>query len=589
MFWKKKKKKKIDFEEIFIDSSNLPLFNQGRMEGRMELPITAYSIGIVAVVFVLIALWFLTRIYTLQVIQGEYFKNISENNSFDRTVIIAERGIIHDRNGELLAWNEPDEHGVHSFPVRAYTDILGLGQVIGYVSYPMKDSRGFYFRTEYIGINGIEATFNEILSGDNGYKVIEIDALGTVIAEHIVHAPVSGQAVTLSVDLFLSEAMYNIIKEASYDAGFLGGAAAIMDIHTGEIIAMTSYPSYDPEVMSDGNDVERIEQYISDPRFPFLNKVFAGVYVPGSVVKPFVAYAALAEGVITKDTIIDSNGVLVIPNPYHPDKPSRFVDWRTHGQMTIREALAYSSNVFFYIIGGGLPQIAVPQAGLDYAMPGLGISKLNEYFKLFGFGRKTGIALANEQDGTVPSPEWKREVFDEVWRLGNTYHSAIGQFGWQSTPLQMLVAYSALANGGKFLVPHVVKGTEPEYVQKELDEDILKIINESLHKATVAERGTALALGRQVISIAAKSGTAETGDGNQYVNSWASGFFPYENPKYAFVLMMEQAPRDNTLGATTIMGYVIEWMEENTPRYLGIEIGNYEIQKQNTPVENSQD
>lgn len=571
MFWKQKKRKRVAFEEIFMDSSNLPSFNQGRMEGKRELPITVYNVGVVAVVFVLIALWFLWKMYSLQITQGAEFRDISENNSLDTTVIIAERGVVYDRNGELLAWNEPDKEGVYSFPVRAYTDRMGLGQLIGYVSYPLKDKKGFYYRTEYIGRNGVESSYNNILSGTNGQQIIETDALGVVIGEHVVDAPMSGDELTLSLDVRLSEAMYNIIATSSIKAGFRSGAAAIMDVHTGEILAMTSFPSYDPEVMADGDDVDLIAEYNTDPQFPFLNKVFAGVYVPGSVVKPFVAYAGLVEGIITEHTRIYSNGALVIPNPYTPSQPSRFADWRAQGDVTARDALAYSSNVFFYLVGGGLPQNAVPQAGLDYPFPGLGIAKLNEHFEFFGFGQKTGIILANEQTGLVPSPEWKQEVFDEDWRLGNTYHSSIGQFGWQVTPLQMLVAYSALANGGRFFVPQILKDAQPEYVDKELDMRALEIVREGMHMTTNAERGTALALGRQAIPVAAKSGTAEIGYGNQFVNSWAAGYFPYEEPKYAFILMMDKAPRSNRLGATTIMGEVITWMEKNTPKYLGLE------------------
>ncbi len=572
MFKKRKNKNKnVEFEEIFLDTSNLPSFNQNRMEGKRELPISRQNIIVVAVIFCAIAVWFLSKIYILQIVRGEEFKHISENNSVDRSVIIAQRGVIYDRNGELLAWNKQDKNGEYSFPIRAYTDRNGLGQLIGYVSYPLKDNKGFYYRKEYIGRNGVEATFNDVLAGENGYQFTETDATGKVIGEYVIDSPKPGNDLTLSLDIKLSEAMYNIISSSSKKAGFRSGAAAIMDVETGEILAMTSFPSYDPEVMANGDDRELIAKYNNDPQFPFLNKVFAGSYTPGSIVKPFVAYAGLVEGVITENTHIFSNGALVIPNPYSPDKPSRFADWRPQGNMTVREAIAYSSNVFFYIVGGGLPKIAVPQAGFDYPFKGLGISKLDEYFDFFNFGKKTGIVLANEQEGVVPSPDWKKEVFDEEWVLGNTYHTSIGQFGWKVTPLQMLVAYGALANGGRFFVPNILKDKESKYTDKKLDEYALNIIREGMHMTTISERGTALALGRQAIPIAAKSGTAEIGAGNQYVNSWAAGYFPYKEPKYAFILMMDKAPRSNRLGATTIMGEIITWMEHNTPEYLGLD------------------
>ena len=553
-----------------LDASNLPAFNKGRMEGKLELPITKRNVYLIGFLFLGIAAWFFYQLYHLQIVEGKTYYDISEHNSLDETVIIAERGVVYDRNGEMLAWNEQDINEQHGFPMRAYTDRQGLGQIIGYVSYPQKDSKGFYYQTDYVGINGVEASFNALLAGTNGRQLVERDAHGAVIGEHVVNQPLPGRAVHLSIDARLSEAMYGIIATSTAQAGFRSGAAVIMNVHTGEILAMTSYPSYDPEVMSDGDDAELIKQYNEDDRFPFLNKVFAGAYTPGSVVKPFVAYAALKERIISENTRIYSNGQLILPNPYTPSQPTRFADWRSQGEMTVREAIAFSSNVFFYIVGGGLPQIAVPQAGLSQAFQGLGITKLNEYFSLFGFGSLTGIELANEQTGTVPSPEWKLETFDEEWTLGNTYHSAIGQFGWQVTPLQLVVAYAALANGGTFLTPHVEKDAEPEFEVHELSPYELRVVREGMRMTTNFPGGTARSLERKDVAIAAKSGTAEIGAGNAYVNSWAAGYWPYEDPQYAFVLMMDKAPRSNALGATRIMGDVVEWMSKHMPEYLGL-------------------
>ena len=239
--------------------------------------------------------------------------------------------------------------------------------------------------------------------------------------------------------------------------------------------------------------------------------------------------------------------------------------------MTMREAIAFSSNVYFYIIGGGLPANAVPQANIGAARAGLGISKINEYVRLFGLGERTGIRLENEQKGTVPNPEWKLEIFEDDWRLGDTYNTSIGQFGFQSTPLQMLRAYAALANGGKLLTPQLEKDIEPEYIDLNLDQDALKIIHEGRRKTVNFDGGTARSLERSDVAIAAKSGTAEVGAGNAFVNSWAAGFWPYENPKYAFILLMDRAPRSNALGSTRIMGDIVEWMSINRPEYLGLE------------------
>lgn len=558
--WFRTKKGHVEFDEIFLDASNLPAFNRERMEGRIELPIMKRNVFVVGAVFLLVACGFLGKLFSLQVAQGSMFADISEHNRFDEALIIAERGVIYDRHGELLAWNEHDFTNTHSFPTRAYTKRDGLGQVIGYVSYPQKDTRGYYYRTEYIGRTGSESAYDETLRGENGHQVIEVDAINRVVGEHVTDSPTPGKEVTLSIDAALTEAMFAIIATSSAKAGFQGGTGAIMDVTTGEIIAMASYPSYDPQVMANGSDVAQIEAYNNDTRNPFLNKVIGGEFTPGSIVKPFVAYAALVEKIISPDKIIVSNGELIVPNRFTPSQPARFGDWRVHGPMDMREAIAFSSNVYFYQVGGGFGN-----------QPGLGITKINEYMNAFGFGEPTGIEFGTERVGTVPNPEWKAEVFDDDWRLGDTYNTSIGQYGWQVTPLQAVRATAALANGGKLFTPHLEKDQVGEYEDLELDPWALNIINEGMYMTTYYPGGTARGLERKDVKIAAKSGTAEIGAGNAFVNSLAIGFFPYDEPKYAFVLLMERAPRSNTLGATTIMGDVVRWIREHRPEYLDLE------------------
>jgi len=560
----------VEVEEVLLDASNIPEFNRARMEGKRELPITRRSMRTVWLLFLIIAGAFLFQVFSLQVVRGDEFRAIAENNRVDKALIIAERGVVYDRRGEMLVWNEVDESGEYDFPIRAYTDRLGLGQVLGYVSYPKKDKRGYFFRTDYLGRSGVELAFDSILKGSNGSKIVEVDALSDVVSEFAVAVPVNGGEIKISIDAELSEVMYNIIATSSAKAGFRSGAGAIMDVDTGEILALTSFPSFDPEVMADGDNTELIAEYNQDDRLPFLNKVISGAYTPGSIVKPFVAYAALENNIISPDKVIYSNGSITIPNPYDPSNPSRFNDWRAHGAMTMREAIAFSSNVYFYIIGGGLPEIAVPQAGLQAPQAGLGITKMAANYRRFGMGSLTGVNLAEEQAGVVPDPAWKKEVFDDDWRLGDTYFTAIGQFGFLATPVQMLRAYAALANGGDLLTPHVELGKTSDKVNLGLDKNKLAIIHQGMRKTVILNGGTARPLERADVAIAAKSGTAEVGSGNAYVNSWAAGFWPYEKPKYAFILMMDHAPRSNALGATRIMGDVVQWMSVNRPEYLGL-------------------
>ncbi len=559
--FKKRRKTEVSFEEILLDSSNLPSFNVSRMEGRIELPLSQISIYVVGGIFVCIACVFLAQLFNLQIIQGATLAQKGEQNRIEQTLIIAERGTIYDRNGALIAWNERDESGEYGFPVRAYTDMRGLGQLVGYVSYPQKDKAGFYYRTEYLGRNGVEETYNELLAGKNGEQLVEVNAYGEIISENVVEEQVAGAELYLSIDAELSQAMYELIATTTEKNGFRSGAAAIIDVETGELIALTSFPSYDPEVLADGDDATLIKSYSEDTRYPYLNKVVGGVYTPGSIVKPFVAYAALAENIIDPNKIIVSTGAITIPNPYDPSNPAIFRDWRaTLGAMTMRDAIAYSSNVYMMTIGGGYGD-----------QKGVGITKLNQYFKLFGMGSTTGIALSGEQEGLVPSPDWKKETFDDEWRLGDTYLTSIGQYGFQTTPLQMLRAYAALANGGYLVTPHVIKGEKGEKKNIHLNPEDLKVVTEGMRRTVIQEGGTARALERKDVEVAAKSGTAELGASKANVNSWIAGYFPYDEPKYAFILFMEYGPRSNTVGAGSVMGKVMQWISENRPEYFGIE------------------
>lgn len=558
MLFKKNKKLEISFDEILLDSSNLPSFNTGRMEGRIELPLSRRSIIFVGIIFASIAVTFLAQLYNLQVIHGAEFADKSERNRTELALIVAERGIVYDRYGELVAWNEIDTTGQYDFPVRAYTDRRGFGQLVGYVSYPQKDKSGNYFRTEYLGRNGIEEAYESELHGQNGEQIIEVNVFGEVIARNAVEASVPGKEITLSLDAELSEAMHDLIATTTEKNGFRSGAGAIIDVHTGEIIALTSFPSYDPEVLADGDDVELIASYNNDNRYPFLNKVIGGVYVPGSIVKPIVAYAALAENIISPEKVIVSKGSIVIPNPYSPSNPAIFRDWRQSlGAMTMRDAIAYSSNVYMMTIGGGYED-----------QKGLGITKLRQYFLKFGLGSTTQDKIAGEQKGLVPSPAWKEEIFNDDWRLGDTYLTSIGQFGFLTTPMQMLRAYGAIANGGSLVTPHVIKGEQGEKIDINLIPEDLKVIQEGMRRTVIQVGGTARALERKDVEIAAKSGTAELGESKSMVNSWIAGFFPYEEPKYAFILFMEYGPRTNTVGASSVMGKVFDWIAEHRPEYI---------------------
>jgi penicillin-binding protein 2 len=554
------KNREINPEDIFIDSANLPGLNKDRFEGRMESPINERTFIFFKIVLVMVFLLLSTKLWALQVSDGGIYKQVSEENRLSRYIIFADRGVIFDRNSVPLAENVlPDEGG--DFPFRKYPEIDGLSALVGYVKPPLKDSKGRYYDETYRGENGVEKTYDEILRGKNGSKLVETDALGDTTSESVVLLPEKGGDVFLSVDSRLNEKMYQTIESLANEKGFTGGAGVIMDVNTGEILVLTSYPEYDQNVVANGSDKSEINKLLNDKRTPFLNRVVSGLYTPGSIVKPIVALGALNEKVIDPYKEILSTGALTLPNPYNPDKPSIFKDWKAHGLVNMREAIAMSSDVYFYEVGGGFGN-----------QKGLGITKLDEYFSLFGYNEFTGIDLPSESLGYIATPQWKAENFpdDTDWRVGNTYHTSIGQYGTQITPLSAVRSIAAIANGGKMLKPSVLLGgqtTEARVTRSiDLNQEYFDVVREGMRQAVTA--GTASGLSKPEVKIAAKTGTAELGLRKEFVNAWVVGFFPYESPRYAFTVIMEKGPVKNTVGGVYVMRQVLDWMVENTPEYL---------------------
>jgi penicillin-binding protein 2 len=545
-------------EEIFVDSENLPLFNQHQFEGRIEFPISKGSVIGVVVVFCLFGLAYLGQIWKLQVANGDSYATASENNRLQHSPVFANRGLIYDRNDVVLAWNIPKPE--LDFSEREYISKPGFGNLLGYVKYPKKDKAGFYYDNSFHAFGGIESVYNEQLTGSNGLKIIETNALQEVIGDNTIEQPESGEDMRLTVDAGLQEKLYLAIADVSERAGYLGGAGVIMHIETGEILAVASYPEFDSNVLTNGSDQALITEWLQDPVNRFLNRATKGLYTPGSIMKPFVALGGLTEGVVTPNTIILSVKNMEVPNPYDPENPSFFSDWKARGPVDVRKALALSSNVYFYQVGGGYTPTG---------QQGLGITKLAEYYKLFGFGDMVNDPFLGGPSGVIPDPAWKEKQFNgEPWRLGDTYFTSIGQYGVQVTPMQVVRAVAAIANGGKLLGPKI-RTNDATYVTKTINsipENYYKVVWEGMRQAVLD--GTAKSLDMPQVAIAAKTGSAELGVTKARVNSWVTGFFPYENPKYAFVLVMEQGDRDSTLGAGGAMRQVFEWMSIYAPEYL---------------------
>jgi penicillin-binding protein 2 len=551
----------IDPDEIFLDSTNLPNFNTQQFEGRLEKTIPKRSIFFLGFFFIFTAGIFIWQLGSLQITRGEAYYTKSENNTLQKQPIFADRGLIYDRKGTLLAWNTWDKADTDklSSPERSYINESGFGLLLGYVSAPAKDSSGNYWQDTFIGKDGVEKSYDKALEGDNGVRITETDVKGQVQSENIVTPPKPGDNLTLSVDKDIQKKMYDSIASMAKSASFSGGAGALMDIHTGELLALASYPEYDPNILSLGQDKKTINGYFSDNRKVFLNRAVSGLYTPGSIVKPFIGYGALAENVITPLKQIFANGSISIPNPYFPDKKSIFKDHGSFGYVDIQKAIAISSDVYFYEIGGGFED-----------QKGLGIVNIDKYARMFGIADKTGVDLGGEKIGTIPTPEWKAKTFKgEIWRVGDTYNTAIGQYGFQVTPLQMARAIAGIAGNGVIPTPHVLlsdKAYEAKTTTITIDQEKMKVIQDAMRH--VVTEGTGTALNLPGIQVAAKSGTAQVGLGNTNTNSWIVGFFPYDKPKYSFAILMERGPKTASGNATQVMSEVVDYMNVYAPEYL---------------------
>ena len=539
----KNNRSKIDAEEVLFEG-----YTRGKVEafGEYESKLSLLTSALPFIATVIALLLFSSRIYALQNETEHNLGGQASSNLFSVDELVADRGEIYDRNNEPLVWNTKgldDE-----FSTRNYINESGFTHVLGFISPPLKDSNDNFSRASYVARSGVEKVYDEILQGNNGLERSETNAGLEDASGSQVQQAVSGNDLQLSLDAEIQAELYNSIESLANQVGFERGSGAIMDITTGELIAITTYPEY-----------KRDFNKANEENGLFINLFTHGLFTPGSIVKPFMALGALNEGVISPQKQILSTKTIVIPNRYNPANPTLFSDWKAHGYVDVRDAISVSSNAYFYAVGGGL-----------YDQKGIGINKINEYMSAFGLGKAAGVAGFQEIDGVVPSIDWKAETYpdDPTWRLGDTFNTSIGQYGWQVTPLQMLRGVAAIGNRGELVQPTLLKGGEQKNrpVSIEIDDQWYQIVHEGMRQA--ATEGTARGLNVPYVNVAAKTGTAELGVSKANVTSWVMGFWPYEKPRYAFVVLMNEGSRYNLTGATFVMRQLFDWMRDSKPDYL---------------------
>ncbi len=451
---------------------------------------------------------------------------------------------------------------------RQYYDSKANAHLLGHIGIVNKNDLSEnpeFSLNDTVGRAGLESYYDKKLRGQDGKRVNFRNAKGKIIHKQFVAEPTIGNNLHLTIDLEFQRYFHQRLKQGLEDSGSQSGVGIAINPQNGEILALISLPSFDAN--------EDLGVFLTGDNNPFFNRAISGFYAPASTIKPLVAFAALKEKIITSTEEIYSPGYLEIPNPYHPEQPSRFMDWKPHGWVNLYSALARSSNVYFYIIGGGLS---------NNEFNGLGITKLREYWKKFGFGEKTGIDLPAESAGFLPSPEKKKQQSGGIWRLGDTYNISIGQGGLLVTPLQLLNYTAAIANNGKIFRPFVVNKiiSDDGIVIKENQPQVLKNyfefsayiekIQTGMIDTVRKYYGTAFSLNNLPISVAAKTGTAQI-QGSEKINALFIGYLPAEalikagaslDKQIAILVLVENVYKYN-LNAIPIANDIFKWYYEN--------------------------
>lgn len=579
-------------------------------------PLIVVSILLVCTMMILVA-----RLVVLQLVRGDHNAALADGNRLRTKVTRARRGVMYDRNGVLIARNQPvfditvtpsqlprtknerqqlytraanllglavddlatkaeakglqfgqpilvatavprdkalafDAAGamagiaLDSNTLREYLDGGSLGSLLGYTGrisaeeYAAKQP-GEYQQTDFIGKNGLEREYEAILRGSNGSEQTEVDVQQRPVKVLASKPSVAGQNLTLTIDKPLQDELVKNIQAQLEASGSGRGAGVVLNPQTGEILAMASLPGYDNNLFAKGISSKEYSALVTNPNQPLFNKAFQGAYAVGSIIKPLIATAALVEKVITSTTTIEDKGSLQIANQYDPSIIYTYKTWEPGGLgvLALNRAIAMSSDVFFYTVGGGFGPIK-----------GLGVKRLDAWYQKFGLGAPTGIDLPAEASGLVPSPESKKRATGEPWTVGDSYNISVGQGDLLASPLQMAVATAAVANQGTLYKPYLVSKitdedglvrstTKPTIVRKNIaPAETLNTVRNAMRE--VITSGTACCKIEQEVpvKVAGKTGTAETDpDNNKKPNAWFTSFAPFDNPRVVTVVLIENS------------------------------------------------
>ncbi|MEW6585244.1 MAG: penicillin-binding protein 2 [Nitrospirota bacterium] len=582
----------------------------------MQKKETSEKITILSYIVILLVFFLALRLWQLQLLQGDEYRRLSEANRMRIINMPAPRGIIYDRNGIPLVKNTayfsasiiPSEFEGNDF--HALSELLNISveeiadrmrksgsspfvpirlkqglssEEVACIEARRSDFPGLFIDIEvsrdyiygdvaahligylgklsesqakdpafkdipldtFIGQWGVEKLFDGVLRGTPGERVIEVNALGREIRFLKEKTPIKGKDITLSIDI-------NLQKAAEQAFGDRAGALVALKPETGEILGLISRPSFDPNLFTKGIRYEDWDRITGDVKKPMLNRALQSQYPPGSTFKIITAIAGLDQGVIAPDTRVTCRGGISFGR-------WRFGCWRSegHGTVSLHRAIVESCDVFFYEVGRRL-----------------GIDKMHDYAVDFGLGTKTGIELARERQGLIPSSQWKLETKKEPWYLGETYNAAIGQGYVAVTPIQLALMMGAVANGGNIYKPTLIKDSEPVLTGKvKARHESIEAVKKGLFGVVNENGGTGWAA-RSSIPIGGKTGTAQVvamKSGLSYQerfrdHAWFVAFAPVEKPEIALTVFVEHGGHGGAAAAPiakkAIEAYLLPKSEE---------------------------
>ncbi len=624
---KNSNRREIEPQEVFLDNLTQKKIEKDNLpERKMEVPLSRKCFyGLLLFSFVIFFGLF-ARSFHLQIVKGEDFRERAERNKFTYSFIHSSRGVIYDKNLNQLVSNEPifslivinseikeneieivlnkipksidfdralavekiknsesdktviikdlkhedlinleitsknlPEFEIQKKVIRHYKDSEVFSHVIGYTGMISPEETNLferkYLSNNYIGKSGLEKSYEEFLRVEPGQVKKEKDVHGNLMSEELISMAQSGKSLILSIDSALQKKAYSILGKKLEEIGSENASVIAINPQTGEVLSLVSYPGFDNNVFSLKDD-EEIQNIFENPTKPLLNRVIAGNYSVGSTIKPLMGVAALEEKIISPESRFYSSGYITVPNPWNPLNPSIFRDNQAHGWVDLRRAIAVSSNVYFYIIGGGYEH-----------QEGLGPRLIKKYLNLFGWGSKTNIDLPEEKPGFIPDPDWKKEIRNDSWRIGDTYNLSIGQGDISVTPLQVAYAFCAVANGGDLLRPmlvkkimddekNIIKTNNPETVKSDF------ISSQSIEEVRKGMRdtvlyGSAVMLNNLPVESAAKTGTTQISKPGYYHN-WVTVFAPYDNPEIVLTVLVEEVKGVRAV-TVPIANDILEW------------------------------